>query len=39
MLAMFGVAMLRIGRGINMNNEILRKAAAALGDNDIPLNS
>ena len=39
MLAMFGVAMLRIGRGINMNNQVLRKAAVTLGDDDIPLYS
>lgn len=36
MLAMFGVAMLRIGRGINMNNQVLRRAAALVGDAEIP---
>ena len=28
--------MLRIGRGINTNNQVLRKAAVAAGDTDIP---
>ena len=31
--------MLRIGRGINMNNQVLCKAAVTLGDTDIPLYS
>ena len=36
MLAMFRLAMLRIGRGINMNSQNLRKTVATLGDTDIP---
>ena len=35
MLAMFGVAMLRIGRGIKMNGQALSKAAVLVGD-DLP---
>ncbi len=37
MLMMFGVVMLRIGHGIKMNGQVLRKAAAEVGDVDIPL--
>ena len=37
LLTISGVAMLRIGRGINRNGEVLRKVAAVIGDEDIPL--
>ncbi len=36
MLMMFGVVMLRIGHGIKMNGQVLSKAAALVGDADIP---
>ncbi len=36
MLIMFGVVMLRIGHGIKMNGQVLSKAAALVGDADIP---
>ena len=36
LLTISGVAMLRIGQGINKNGEVLRKVAAVIGDDDIP---
>ena len=36
LLIISGVAMLRIGQGINRNGEVLRKIAATIGDEDIP---
>ena len=36
LLTISGVAMLRIGQGINKNGEVLRKVAAVIGDKDIP---
>ena len=36
LLTIFGVVMLKIGHGINMNSQVLSKAAAAVGDDDIP---
>ena len=36
MITISGVAMLRIGQGINKNGEVLRKVAAVIGDKDIP---
>ena len=36
LLIISGVAMLRIGQGINRNGEVLRKIAATIGDKDIP---
>ena len=35
----FGSAMLRIGHGINMNSQVLSKAATVVGDVDIPSTS
>lgn len=35
-LAILGVAMLRIGQGVNRNNQVLRKTAKEVGDSDIP---
>ena len=37
MLIIFGLVMLRIGHGIKMNSHALSKAAALVGDADIPL--
>ena len=39
LLMIFGLAMLRIGQGINMNGQVLSKAATLLGDVDIPATS
>ena len=36
MLIIFGLVMLRIGHGIKMNGQVLSKAAALVGDADIP---
>ena len=36
LLVISGVAMRRIGQGINRNGEVLRKIAATIGDKDIP---
>ena len=36
LLVISGVAMLRIGQGINRNGEVLQKIAATIGDQDIP---
>ena len=38
-LAILGVAMLRIGHGVNRNNQVLRKTAEEVGDLDIPSGS
>ena len=39
LLVIFGMVMLRIGHGINMNSQVLSKAATAIGDANIPLTS
>lgn len=36
LLIIFGSAMLKIGHGINMNGQVLSKAATVIGDVDIP---
>ena len=36
MLMIFGIVMIRIGHGIKMNNQVLLKVAALVGDADIP---
>lgn len=36
LFALFGAVMLRIGQGIDMNNQVLHKFASKVGDTDIP---
>ena len=36
MLLLSGLVMLKIGKGIHMNGQVLSKAAALIGDTDIP---
>jgi len=36
LLTIFGITMLKIRHGINKNNQVLRKAAAQVGDTEIP---
>lgn len=36
LLTIFGATMLKIRRGINMNNQVLQKAAIQVGDTEIP---
>ena len=36
LLTIFGLTMLKIRRGINMNNQVLQRAAIQVGDTEIP---